>query len=344
MRIRGIGRVRRVVRWFVPSAVILLYHRVVDSPSADPFLLSVTQRHFAEHVEVLREHGDLMQVHELAKAFRNGKPPRRAAAITFDDGYANNLTLGKPILARYDAHATVFVTTGYVGKPHEFWWDELERLFLQSGVLPDSLHLAVDDRSFEWHLGDATNYSQEQYSQHASWDIRQNDPGPRQHLYRSIYQLLRPLADHQRRRVLDRLCAWARAEAVSRETHRALTPDELIELAAGGLIEIGGHTVTHPALAELPPDTQHREIRESRTHLEMILGEPVTSFAYPYGSARHYSQKTVALVQEAGFESACSGISGLVWRGADTFQLRRMTVRDWDGEAFKRQLYDLFAA
>ena len=333
-----------MVRWFAPRGLILLYHRIVDSPSPDPFLLSVTQRHFAEHLEILREHGDLMQVHELAQAFRDGNPPRRGVAITFDDGYANNLVLGKPVLERYDAHATVFVATGYVGKQREFWWDELERLFLQPGVLPDRLCLAVNDRSSEWHLGNATDYSQQQYSEHVCWDIRQKEPGPRQHLYRSIYQLLRPLADPERWQVLDGLRAWASAQAVTRGTHRALTADEVVELAAGGLVEIGGHTVTHPALAELPAETQYREIRESRTELETILGQPVTSFAYPYGSARHYSQKTVALVQEAGFESACSGVSGLVWRGAENFQLRRMTVRDWDGDAFERQLHDWFAA
>jgi len=118
-------------------------------------------------------------------------------------------------------------------------------------------------------------------------------------------------------------------------THRALSPGEVIELAAGGLVEIGAHTVTHPALAELPAAAQRSEIEGSKTSLEEILGHTVTSFAYPYGSPGHYTAETTAIVKEAGFGSACSGPAGLVWRGADPFQLPRFSMRDWDGAAFK---------
>jgi len=342
MRIRGMGRVREAARWFAPRALILLYHRVLDLASPDPFLLSVTPQHFAEHLEILCEHGHLMQLQQLAQMLRDGNLPRRAVAITFDDGYANNLYHAKPLLERYNIPATVFVTTGYVGETREFWWDELERLLLQPGTLPETLALTFNGSPCQWQLGDSAHYDEEKYWRHCGWDIRQDDPGMRQGLYRTLYQLLRPLPDVKRQQVLDELRAWAGAEPVARPTHRALSPEEIIHLAKEGLVEIGAHTVTHPALAELPIAAQRSEIQGSKTRLQEILGCEVSSFAYPYGSQRHYTPETATIVQEAEFGSACSGSSGLVWRGVDRFQLPRVSVRDWDGAAFESRLQEWF--
>src|SRR5262249_17752614 len=117
---------------------------------------------------------------------------------------------------------------------------------------------------------------------------------------------------------------------------------EVVQLAKGGLVEIGAHTVTHPALAELPAAAQRSEIQGSKTRLQGILGCAVTSFAYPYGFRRHYTPETATIVQEAEFGSACSGSSGLVWRDADRFQLPRVSVRDWVGAAFESRLQEWF--
>jgi peptidoglycan/xylan/chitin deacetylase (PgdA/CDA1 family) len=62
----------------------------------------------------------------------SGRLPANAAAVTFDDGYADNLKAAKPRLQRAGAPATVFIATGYVGERREFWWDELARIILES--------------------------------------------------------------------------------------------------------------------------------------------------------------------------------------------------------------------
>ena len=54
--------------------------------------------------------------------------PQLSVAVTFDDGYADNLYEAARLLKRYDTPATFFITTGYIGTGYEFWWDELERI------------------------------------------------------------------------------------------------------------------------------------------------------------------------------------------------------------------------
>lgn len=319
-----------------PVGVILLYHRVAQAPT-DPHSLCVTPEHFAQHLEILRRHGQPMRLQQLADALRNGEQPRRAVTVTFDDGYADNLYNAKPLLERYNIPATVFLTAGYIGSGREFWWDELDRLLLHPVTLPEALHLKVNGDTYHWKLGEAAHYTENRYQRHYGWSCsvsEKNDPGPRQQCYRSLCRMLRTLPEGERQKVLDELLEWAGAEPKGRPTHRPLSPDEVLHLAEEGLIDVGAHTKTHPVLSTISAAAQQDEIQQSKTLLEEILGRPVTSFAYPHGSRSDYTRETVTIVREAGFTCACSVLFDAVWRSTDDYQLPRVKVGDWGGHTF----------
>lgn len=85
-----------------------------------------------------------------------------------------------------------------------------------------------------------------------------------------------------------------------------LSPDQLPELRKHG-IEVGAHTHTHRNLARLTIDQMRDEITRSKQIVEDALGEPVRSFAYPFGKRGiHYNENTVNLVREAGFQGAAA--------------------------------------
>ncbi len=342
MRLRGIGRLqrlfRRTGRLFAPQTVILLYHRVASS-SLDPQLLCVTPEHFGEHLAVLKKYGHPMALRSLVPALKNGQRPRRAFIVTLDDGYADNLHHAKPALERYDVPATVFVTSGYVGSEKEFWYDDLERLLLQPGTLPETLRLKIDGNLHQWRLPNAVHYDENSYRSYACWNVCHKDnPTPRHELYRSLFQTLLPLPDKQRRKLVDDLFRAAGVEPSGRPTHRVLSPQEVIQLADGGLVEVGSHTVSHTVLSTLPTAAQAEEIFQSKARLEEILGHRVTSFAYPHGGRSHYTEQTVAAVREAGFQCACVAFADIIGRDPDPWQLPRFLVRDWDGPEFARRL------
>ena len=325
-----------------PQCLVLCYHRVADV-ATDPSSLCVSRRHFAEHLDCLRRHCHPMSLQGLVEALSAGEVPRRGVVVTFDDGYADNLYNARPLLERYGVPGTVFVITGQIGSEREFWWDDLDRLLLQPGKLPEILRLSANGDEWEWDLGEASRYGEESFRRHQSWTIQEeSDPGPRQALYRSLRQLLRGLPHDERRRVIDELVEWAGAGSVGRPTHRALSPDEVVRLDAGELVEIGAHTVTHPVLSALPIGTQRDEIRGSKARLEGILGHPVTAFAYPYGWRTDFTAETVAVVREAGFACACATSACTVRDYGDRFLLPRTVVRDWDGEEFLCRLEECF--
>src|SRR5262249_29564241 len=150
-------------------------------------------------------------------------------------------------------------------------------------------------------------------------------------IYRSLNELLYTLPEQDQRSALKSLMVWAGTEPVCRGSHRALTAEEICCLAQGGLVEVGSHTREHPVLSSHPIAMQRDEIHGSKIRLEEILGDAVTSFAYPYGQRSDYTAETIELVREAGYDHACSNFEGLVQHDTDPWQLPRFLVRNWDG-------------
>jgi peptidoglycan/xylan/chitin deacetylase (PgdA/CDA1 family) len=318
-----------------------MYHRAATL-SSDPHQLCVSPPHLAEQLDVLRRHGRVMRLQDMVAAMCDRALPDRAVAVTFDDGYADNLLSARPLLERYDIPATVFITTGGLAERREFWWDELERLILQPGALPPRLSVSLDGCVYEWNV-ESTASSPDQSQSDAGWTFEHaDDPSPRHGLWRALDRWLRPLPEAGQRTVLDQLANWAGTDLQARSTHRRLSPDELIALAQGDLVEIGAHTVTHPMLARLPVTAQQQEVDCSKASLEEVVGQAVTSFAYPYGSSATYTHDTVTAVRAAGYASACAWPQSCVWQASDVFQLPRVAVRDWDGERFGRELREWF--
>jgi len=339
---RGLGRLRG---WgarlgLFPPAIILAYHRVAAVES-DPQLLAVSPGHFREHLEVLRRAYRPLSLRALRQRLPLNLWRPGTLALTFDDGYADNLLQAKPLLEAAEVPATVFVTAGMLDSPHEFWWDALEQVLLRAAPLPTALDLDIAGTPHQWTLSPECAPRPSA----PDWDVLRQDglPDPRQALYLELAGRLRPLAHADREAVLDQLFAWAGLPRTARPSHRALTSDEVRRLADGGLVEVGAHTFTHPVLSAQPLDAQRHEIAASKHLLERAIDAPVTSFAYPFGGRGDYQPETAALVRAAGFDGACSNSQGHVTLGTDPYQLPRYLVRDWDGEEFARRLETWFA-
>lgn len=317
------------------SVAVLLYHRVTNL-ALDPQLLCVSPEHFERHLEIVQRHAQPLSTDELSDSLTMGAIPDRGVAITFDDGYADNLREAAPLLERFGVPATVFVASGYVGGDREFWWDELERLVLCTPALPPKLELVCGAMSLEFDLGVQAGHNA---GGHTEWNVTHcDDPTPRHKLYRMLFDRLRPMHDGPRTRVLEALAEWSGQSRAVRPSHRPMTCDELRALHGGRLLSIGAHTVTHPVLSRLSLDEQRREIYESRRSLENILGAPVTTFSYPFGTRHDYSDDSVRIVEDAGFDLACANTPGLVDTDSPRLAMPRFLVRNWDEETLLRKL------
>ena len=329
------GAIWRARDLVAPKAIILLYHRIADV-EIDPHQLCVSPRHFAEQLAVLTRRYTPLSLAQCTEAMRKGRLPRHSAVVTFDDGYADNLHAAKPLLERHGFPATLFITTGQIGSPREFWWDELEKVFLLPGTLPQHLDMEINGHTHHWDLDGATQYTEEQFRAHRTWRASDNTPSsPRFGLFQTFHTLLRGLPSGSRTAKMDALLKWSGISREARPSYRALSTGELAALARTNLIDFGGHTVTHPHLPEQELAVQREEIHDGKAALEQLVGHAVQSFSYPYG---FYSNPTIEMVRQAGYSSACTCIERATRCESDLFQLPRVIVRDWDGDEFARQL------
>ncbi|HTK84893.1 MAG TPA: polysaccharide deacetylase family protein [Patescibacteria group bacterium] len=107
-----------------------------------------------------------------------------------------------------------------------------------------------------------------------------------------------------------------------------MSAEEIKALAADPLIDIGGHTVTHPFLKRLPEEAAWQEIRQNKEDLEALLDRPVDTFAYPFGDARACGAREYKLAKKAGYKVAVTTQDGNVFgrHAANMMALPRCTV------------------
>lgn len=280
------------------ALVVLMYHRALPEP--DPMLWDEPDaERFAAQMDIVRS---LFRVHDLAEAVEKlsaGRLPSRSVAITFDDGYANNLDVAAPILAERGLTATFFVATGH--RDGSAMWNDIVIEALRRA--PAGLDLS------EFGLEEPVTA----------------DPAARR---AAADRLLRRL----KYRNLDERSAMAQAIARRSGTvppvNMMMTDGDLQRLASMGMA-IGAHCVNHPILTRLTEASARLEIIESKRQLEQLLRAPVRTFAYPNGRpVDDYSAAHVAMVREAGFSVAVSTAWGAATRRCDPWQMPR--VAPWD--------------
>lgn len=305
MKSRVVKFAKRAARTVIGRPIfgrsILMYHRIARA-DFDPWNLAVTPDEFERQLVAMRRK-TVLPLQEFARLQLANSLPRDALAITFDDGYACNALVAAPMLQSFGYPATFFVLSQAIERPEEFWWDQLEFIFHSPQF------------TFQAAAGLLAKYSNKQQISQSNNDIL---PPPTD--FRTLWDILRRLPANTRRQYLDDLRDQLGIGMMTRPTHRPMTESELLTLASNPLFEIGGHTVTHPSLPSLVPSEQADEIVFGSRYLQKLIGQPVLSFAYPFGE---WQQVTSDILGRAGYECAVTGMHRRVKPSDKKFALPR---------------------
>lgn len=278
---------------------ILIYHRVIASGDRcndwDPGAIE-----FDGQLRALLSVCTVLPLSEAIERLARGSLPSRAACITFDDGYRDNVEEALPILRRHGVPATFFIATGYLGNGR--MWNDIvvESLRASTRAELDLRPLGLDVLALD-------------------------TPHARRAAIERTLPRLKYLPQEERE---DKAAAIANLAGVPPRHDLMMDEAGIRTLRAAGM-EIGAHTVTHPILASTDPKTARHEITASRERLADLLREPIQLFAYPNGKpGQDYGPDHVRMVRDAGFTAAVSTAPGVASRDTDRFQLPRFTP--WD--------------
>jgi peptidoglycan/xylan/chitin deacetylase (PgdA/CDA1 family) len=279
----GLSRV--VAARYRGRGAIFALHSVVDdvTPYPDQTLRCSADK-LAWVLQWLKDEGrDFVTLHEAVRRL-HALEAQPFAAFTLDDGYADNLSHALPVMERFEAPFTVYVTTGMITREIDAWWFGLAALVRAQ----ERIALPGLGRGYECP-----------------------DPARKRATFRAI-----EAAIHQDFAVLAYVRA-AIAEAgidCSALTDReALSEEELRRLANHPLVTIGGHTTTHRNLAQATAPEVEWELAENRKFLQAVTGQPVVHFAYPFGHARACGPREAQIARKVGFRTAVTTRTGALF-------------------------------
>lgn len=302
---------------------ILMYHRVA-APDYDPWRLSVSPANFADQMRVLKATRNVLALDALIAGLRDGSLPPRATAITFDDGYQDNLIEAVPILERFEMAATIFPVMSAIDSGQPFWWDELAELILGNPE-PRRLDIATGADRLQVHWG-------QREPDEGAWHADQPPRTLRQAAYLKAWQSLQALGDVERGVALERIRDQLMTGGADLEPLSGAIPMTrrmLAECLARG-VELGGHGCSHVPLPALDDPAAMAEIAGGRAELAEFAGRQAAGFAYPHGE---HDGRIRALVRDAGYKFALATREDLVEpRNNDLYALPRIAVGDHGGE------------
>jgi peptidoglycan/xylan/chitin deacetylase (PgdA/CDA1 family) len=281
------------------SLSVLFFHRIFAERdplnSGEP-----TAEEFATILGWLRRQFTIIPLSEGIRRLRDGTLPPAAAAITFDDGYRDNLEVAAPELLRQGVPATLFVASGFINGGimfNDMVTESIRRTKLET-IVTDGLELSP--------LPVATLEQRRQ----------------------AIPILLRAIKYLPADQRLDAATRLAAAAGVELPRDLMLSSAQLRSFVGMGF-EIGAHTVHHPILSVLPDHEASAEITEGRAMLEKLIDHPVGLFAYPNGRwGKDMDERHVAMARNAGFDAAFSTEPGTCRQDSDLWNLPRFTP--WD--------------
>lgn len=280
---------------------VLCYHGVVETRrDGSLFGNTVSAAEFRAQLDYIGRHFHPVTVAEIAAGFDQARPlPPNAVAITFDDGYRNNVSLAAPILAEKGLPAVFHLSTDYIGGRRILWPDEI---LLRLMDWPDAA-LPVPP-GFVRPAG-----------------------GTRLEAARTIKEGCKRISAGAREEFLDLLRAGTPAQPsrYDGEAHDFMSWDEARRLVSLGF-ELGSHTVSHPILSRLERDALARELNESRMVIRRETASQCLALAYPNGSTADFSPEVLSAAGEAGYSVAFSVEDCIAGAAPRRFAIPRVSV------------------
>jgi peptidoglycan/xylan/chitin deacetylase (PgdA/CDA1 family) len=282
---------------------ILMYHGVVERPLSPACWHQLDVGPFRRQIAWIAAHYRVLPLEEALDRLYAGTLPERACAITFDDGFRNNLEVALPILEEFRAPATVFLVTDLVGTGAVPWPDRLYLAFSRTTApRVTSAPLGLEGAA----LGDAA---------------------ARAVAYGTAVRAAKELPRAEKDAALARLLVDLGQDGpLDPGPFGVLSWDDVARLTASGLVSVASHTRTHQILSRCADDEVRAEVGPAHEELARRTGRTPRVMAYPVGRRIDFDARAVAAVEAAGIPYALTTIEGLAGPESDRRRIPRLGI------------------
>jgi peptidoglycan/xylan/chitin deacetylase (PgdA/CDA1 family) len=282
--------------------LVLAWH-AVDATWGYPCRPGSGVRGLARRLQRLRQVANVVPLEPALETLGTNRPlPPRAVALTFDDGYRDNLHLAAPLLEELELPATFFLVPGILSGEVEPWWEVLG-----------------------WAFARTTKTS-------VTW---RGQPLPTRGAAgraaaRREAERLKALDRVARDRKVAELCDLLEPDGQVGDRSRFLDWAEARELVRRGF-SVGSHSLHHSILSREAASVQVTDLAESRRLLEDELDVPVRLLAYPNGVRGDYDATTIRAAQAAGYVHSLTMLPGVNSSATPAHEVRRVVLEPQQG-------------
>jgi peptidoglycan/xylan/chitin deacetylase (PgdA/CDA1 family) len=257
------------------------------------------RRHFTRQLELLERFTNVVRLDDALRRLQAGQPlPPRAVALTFDDGYRDNVDLVVPTLSRIGLPATFFLVPGFLSRQLRVWWEDLAHAFERATV-------------------DELVWRNQRY--------QLDSPAARRAVHDSLLPTLKRLDRRARQAVVAEIVQRLKPPQPPSMEDLFLDWEGACRLVSAGHT-IAAHSMTHPILSREHEDEQATEIGDSRRVLQSRLGTAIDLLAYPNGTATDYDATTTREAQKAGYLGAVTTRTGLASGWSSAYEVPRVIL------------------
>jgi len=289
-----------------------MLHGVIDptAPAAwKPLRTQITTDQLFQTLAVLSRYYNFISLPEATEMLAGTRPlVANGLAFTFDDGYRNSLKIALPILRRFNAPATIFLSTGNVTDQKPFWFDRLDY----------AVQLMNNDTVSRYRIPELTEI----------------DFSTRETLVHSFITFIRKEKKRYTTNTAMRSAMAELTERMEQCSGHGLNDIFADDPSSGVLnwnevkrasteIHFGSHSVDHSLLGLISPHMAKQELIASREEIEFHTGRSCTHLAYPDGS---FNDTVLSLVRTCGYFSAVTDLFGLNRKGDEMLTLRRISI------------------
>lgn len=230
--------------------------------------------------------------------------PPFSFAVTFDDGFENNLSVAGPILARHKIPAMIYLTTAFVEENRMSWVDRIER------AVEDTEKTEARITELGGPIALKTRNEKIKFLKMARRHAKNDsacDPDKFAELVCSELGDSRAAVSED---PLDKKVNWEQVKKARKE----------------GIFEFGGHSHSHAILSFLSREKLADELDTSLGLLRSRAEIGARHYSYPEGLGHCFNEEVISELKLRGVQCCPTAIQGVNSRGADPFHLFRVQV------------------